>query len=77
MSIIEAAPQIATVLDEDVACEAASYLRKGVDIYTNATVEDISELEPTSSSSVGVRPESELPQAGPDSDAALSSRMRR
>lgn len=62
VSIIEAAPQIATVLDEDVACEAASYLRsKGVDIYTNATVEDISELEAdVVILSVGVRPESEL-----------------
>jgi NADPH-dependent 2,4-dienoyl-CoA reductase/sulfur reductase-like enzyme/rhodanese-related sulfurtransferase len=62
VSIIEAAPQIATVLDEDVACEAASYLRsQGIKIYTSATVEDISALEAdVVILSVGVRPESEL-----------------
>ncbi|HHT16911.1 MAG TPA: FAD-dependent oxidoreductase [Papillibacter sp.] len=62
VSIIEAAPQIATVLDEDVACEAASYLRsRGIKIYTSATVEDISALEAdVVILSVGVRPESEL-----------------
>jgi NADPH-dependent 2,4-dienoyl-CoA reductase/sulfur reductase-like enzyme/rhodanese-related sulfurtransferase len=62
VSIIEAAPQIATVLDEDVACEAASYLRsQGIKIYTSATVEDISALEADIVIlSVGVRPESEL-----------------
>ena len=62
VSIIEAMPQIATVLDEDVACEAASYLRsRGIEIYTNAVVEDISALgADVVILSVGVRPESEL-----------------
>jgi len=62
VTIIEAAPQIAPSLDEDVACEAASYLRsRGVKIFTSAAVEDIGALgADVVILSVGIRPESEL-----------------
>lgn len=62
VTIIEALPQIATVLDGDMASDVTRYLRSmGIKIYTGTSVTDISKLESdVVILSVGVKPESEL-----------------
>lgn len=65
VTVIEAAPQIAAVLDEDTACDLQNYLTKqGVRIRTNAKIESTDETGcDMTLLSVGVRPESELAAA--------------
>ena len=65
VTVIEAAPQIAAVLDEDTACDLQNYLtEQGVRIRTNAKIESTDETGcDMTLLSVGVRPESELAAA--------------
>ncbi|NLO47756.1 MAG: FAD-dependent oxidoreductase [Clostridiales bacterium] len=65
VTVIEALPQIATVLDEDLACDLTHYLRsKELSIYTSTSVSDLSELDgDIIILSVGVKPESDLAAA--------------
>ena len=62
VTVIEALPQIATVLDEDMSCDLTAYLRsKGIKIYTGSAVSDISKLDADIVIlSIGVRPETKL-----------------
>ncbi len=58
-------PQIATALDEDMACDLTSYLRSmGVTVYTGMSISDLEGLDSDLVIlSAGVRPESELAAA--------------
>lgn len=62
VTVIEALPQVATVLDEDMSCDLTAYLRsKGIKIYTRSAVSDISKLDADIVIlSIGVRPETML-----------------
>lgn len=62
VTVIEALPQIATVLDEDMSCDLTAYLRsKGIIIYTGYTVTDIGKLDADIVIlSIGVRPDTKL-----------------
>lgn len=62
VTVIEALPQIATVLDEDMSCDLTCYLRsKGLKIFTGTPVSDIASLDADIVIlSIGVMPESEL-----------------
>jgi NADPH-dependent 2,4-dienoyl-CoA reductase/sulfur reductase-like enzyme/rhodanese-related sulfurtransferase len=65
VTVIEALPQIATALDEDMACDLTSYLRSmGVTVYTGMSISDLEGLDSDLVIlSAGVRPESELAAA--------------
>lgn len=65
VSVMEALPQIATALDEDMACDVTRYLRnKGIYIYTGTKISDISKLDSDIViMSAGVKPESDLAAA--------------
>ena len=72
VTIYEAAPHIATVLDEDTACDLSLYLEeKGVTIKTEYSVADIAQLNADMViMSVGVTPDAEIAKsAGLDTNA--------
>lgn len=62
VTVLEAAPQIAAVMDEDTVCDLQNYLRsKGITIKTGVTINNISEINcDMIIISVGVKPETEL-----------------
>lgn len=62
VTVIEAAPQIAAVLDEDTVCDLQNYLKtKGITVKTNVKLTGIGETGcDMVLVSVGVKPESEL-----------------
>lgn len=65
VTVFEAAPTIAAVLDEDIACDLLNYLReKGIAVRTGASVQSVEETGcDMVLVSVGVRPESSLAES--------------